>query len=69
VFVGALLGFGVGQYAVVNVVMSALWVLVAFRLRKSVLRAAPELAVGAKRARSAEGQPTVSKVETAPSAR
>jgi AAA family ATP:ADP antiporter len=69
VFVGALLGFGVGQYAVVNVVMSALWVLVAFRLRKSVLRAAPELGGGAKRARAAEGQPKLGKVETAPSAR
>ena len=69
VFVGALLGFSVGQYAVVNVVMTALWVLVAFRLRKSVLRAAPELAGGAKSARAADGQPTVGKVETAPSAR
>jgi len=55
VFVGALLGFGVAQYALVNVAMTAVWVVVAFRLRKIALRAAPELAGTTKR--TAGGQP------------
>lgn len=47
VFLGAMLGFGVTQYAWINVTLSGVWVFVAFRLRKLALRAAPELAKGA----------------------
>jgi ATP:ADP antiporter, AAA family len=35
VFIGALLGWGVTSYALVNVVMSAAWVWVTLRLRKA----------------------------------
>jgi len=37
VFVGALLGFSVAHYALLNVIMSAAWVIVALRLRKTTL--------------------------------
>lgn len=66
VFLGAMLGFGVTQYAVVNIAMSAIWVVVALRLRKIALRAAPVLAGGAK---GVGRSSTVGKMEAAPSAR
>jgi AAA family ATP:ADP antiporter len=66
VFVGAMLGFGVTQYALVNVVMSAVWVVVAVRLRKMALRAAPELATGTPRA---PGSNLTGKVEPVASGR
>jgi ATP:ADP antiporter, AAA family len=43
VFVGALLGFGVAQYALLNVAVSAVWVVVALRLRTIVAFAKPRL--------------------------
>ncbi|HEX2871752.1 MAG TPA: Npt1/Npt2 family nucleotide transporter [Polyangiaceae bacterium] len=45
VFVGALLGLGIGHYALVNVVMSGAWIVVAMRIRRLALapKRTPEL--------------------------
>jgi AAA family ATP:ADP antiporter len=56
VFVGALLGWGVASYAIVNVLMSAAWVWVTLRLRKA--RVAPAEAV-AETPQGATAQPGV----------
>ncbi|HXK19272.1 MAG TPA: Npt1/Npt2 family nucleotide transporter [Polyangiaceae bacterium] len=42
VFVGAMLGFGVAHYALVNLALSAAWIVVAVKLRKTTLRSKPE---------------------------
>lgn len=55
VFVGALLGFGVAQYALVNLVVSAAWIAVAVKLRKTTLLLKPELS---KREAAAPELPT-----------
>ncbi len=56
VFVGALLGWGVGSYALVNVLMSAVWVWVTLRLRK--VSALPKPETAAETSPQAMAQPT-----------
>lgn len=46
VFVGALLGFGVAHYALLNLAASAAWIVVALKLRNTTLISKPEPSLG-----------------------